>query len=656
MVGGAAAAAPGFALSKFEANLVHASVPRIVRADQGPVRVSVRTRTTVSGLIVQVNGSRHSAIQIVRRSALRWRVILPRRVLDGGLNAVTVVARARGHWGAAFPQFQYLFPRHGLVRVLSPRPGAKARGVISQTFALARGASVRAWLNGRSEAAQVHPANAVLVHGQLRLHFVAGIPFGVHFGKNRLVVMATRGRFYTRIVRVVRVINGGLLLGGTGGTPTVTASAPLVQVQTQVNGGVIVGGTVYPDPDANHDDAAEVFVFDLRTLALIASRAFSDLTPIDAWILQQEQQEADPIVIVQTAGRGAQTQEFAPLDATLEEIGAAPLPAPDLNPPNYFVAIGGPGLPPGTATESCIQEPPAISQTRCAISGYFFSPVGPSVTGNYIFEPGADEHFALKPTPAGQGLSNTITVEGFPPIVAPPFPAGSNGGYHVVVLDRYTLGVVSNQVFATGDPAPGGEEEMLADLNSVVNDPDEMVLMTSVGQPLPSGDNPDPAAANGILAAINKLGGTPDLFARATGNQTYSLVGIAGNLDYGAVAEASSDAPAPGETSPPPGAIDGVLSRGIRNYAFEPYLTSPTQVNGDVFSAIYRPATAWPDSTDPGSAAASAYIAGQLFPGASPAVTDARDEYDNLNLNFAARESLLSGIQYPQQAGFPQAY
>ena len=125
---GSAAAAPRFGLSDYRANLVRASVTRFVRADQDPLRVSVRTRSPVARLSVEVTGRSSRAIRTVRLRGLRWQVILPRRVLDRGLNQVTIIARVGRRWGAAVPSFRYLFPRRGLIRVLSPRPGATVRG------------------------------------------------------------------------------------------------------------------------------------------------------------------------------------------------------------------------------------------------------------------------------------------------------------------------------------------------------------------------------------------------------------------------------------------------------------------------------------------------------------------------------------------------
>ena len=198
------------------------------------------------------------------------------------------------------------------------------------------------------------------------------------------------------------------------------------------------------------------------------------------------------------------------------------------------------------------------------------------------------------------------------------------------------------------------ETALLARLDSVVSDPSEMVMITSIGQPFPTGNNPNPSAATGILNAINRLGGTPDLFARATGAQTYSLVGIAGDLDYGDVAEQSSVGVTTGGPTPP-GDIYGTLARGIRNYAFEPDLTSPTQISSDVFNASYRPATPWPHSGDPGYADASAYIAQKLFPNANPPIANVRDEYDNTNIQFPGLESDLTDSLCTQAATDIQA-
>ena len=648
MAGGAAAAGQGLGLPGFSPSLVSASVPALVRADQGPARVSVLTGTSVSRLTVRVNGRSYNAVRTVRDGRLRWQVTLPRTVLAGGANAVTIVAHAGRRWGVASASFQYLYPRSGLVTVLSPKPRATMKGTVAETFTVMRGATVYAWLNGRSEGSQVAPADEVLVAGRLRLHFVAGKTLGTHIGANRLVVIATKGRFYTRVVRVVRVRGGG---SSGGGSPTEGAPQSLVQIQTEAAGGteIQVGDQHYKEQDfALGSDDFQVLVLDRSTLQLIGDASFNNPSLVGEYITQEQQHEADPIVILQTGQHGGIQHEVSEFNAVLRQIGVSPVDDTMPSVPNGFVAIGGPELPPGTGTHSCVLPPP-VTGVYCAVDGYLFSPVGAGVTGNYIFEPGQYVNFNLGPT-AG-GTANTITVGDDRYSSGP--PAGGNG-YHVLVLDRYTLAPQENSSYATGSAQSEAASEALlaADLTKWANNPNVIVLMTNEGAGLPVGLNTDPTAANEILAAISKLGGTPDVFARSVYPYSYSLVGIGGDVDYGDVDEASSDSPEPGE--PPSAEIYGVLARSMHTDAFEPLEDSPTPLNTAVFTAIFRPSTPWPDSNDPGYAGASAYIANRLFPNAGATITNVRDTYDNRNLAFGDALAKLAIDSSSIQAGCAQ--
>ena len=214
VAGGVAAAQLRFTATPHDARLVRAKVPGApIRAHGGPVRVAVKVREPVARLSVRVNGERFPQGGITRRSRLRWSVSVPARLLVGGVNRVEVGARRGRRTGRAFAEFRYLHRRRGLVRVVSPDPGAGLRSRLSARLSLARGADVRAWLNGRSVAGELAPAQRRLTRHRAIVRFDVGAAHGLRFGSNRLVVQAERGRFYTRVVRSVRVTRGGPLIG-----------------------------------------------------------------------------------------------------------------------------------------------------------------------------------------------------------------------------------------------------------------------------------------------------------------------------------------------------------------------------------------------------------------------------------------------------------
>ncbi len=728
VAGGVAAAQLRFTATPHDARLVRAKVPGApIRAHGGPVRVAVKVREPVARLSVRVNGKPFPKSGITRRSKLRWSVSVPARLLVGGVNRVEVGARRGRRTGRAFAEFRYLHRRRGLVRVVSPDAGTGLRSRLSARLSLARGADVRAWLNGRSVAGELAPAQRRLTRHRAIVRFDVGAAHGLRFGSNRLVVQAERDRFYTRVVRSVRVTRGGPLIGAgasrstterravrlgskamraarggalryhwrllsaprgsrarlsdvsaarpwlrpdvrgvyrlrlrvreVGGAARRAAAAasgavaienvtvstnpqgPLVRIETEVTQsgqvGILLGGTFVPAPPT----PVQVFVLDRHTLATPSVgqgtvAGFSDMGQIGPYITQKSNAlGSPPIVIIQTTRLGSTAgDQQAVLNGALGQIGALPANwgdrpgAGEIWPPWPFVAVGVTGLSPGSATQSCVAHDnpdPPPTPTRCVVDGWFSSPTGPS--SHYTFSSGDYVPFDITPTPSDvAGLDNTITV-GAQKISAPPFPARSAGGFHVVVLDRYTLEVLHNDSFATADDDDQNAlTGMLGRLTDAVNDPSQMVMMTSVGWTSPDLNPQDPTLWVGIMNAIDDLGGTPDTFANATPPATYSFVGMAGLVDYGRVAEASSIAQAAGAPAVS-GKITGVLER-TNERLFEPLVASPSNIDTTLYPAIYQPPTPWPHSEAPDYAAASVYLAQQLL-GADTEYLNVRDAY-----------------------------
>jgi hypothetical protein len=168
LLGGAVAAArlPRLGSSRYDVHLISASVRggAVARAGRSPVQVLVRTRRPVAGLSVTVNRRRSALVRVARRGSLRWIVSVPPRLLRAGSNRVLLTARAGRSRGIAVVFVRYLLPARGLVRMLTPRPGATVSSALAVNLSLDRRAFVRGWLNGPLDRRR----GAALAAAQLR--------------------------------------------------------------------------------------------------------------------------------------------------------------------------------------------------------------------------------------------------------------------------------------------------------------------------------------------------------------------------------------------------------------------------------------------------------------------------------------------------------
>ena len=465
------------------------------------------------------------------------------------------------------------------------------------------------------------------------------------------------------------VRESGVRAGSEDVTVTATAIDPLVRLTTEHPGpgnsfGVCLSPTCYQGPA----DPLQVYVFDRHT---IQSRpiinGFTSASDLNSWLAAESMSLDTPIVIIQTTPVGTLTDgtDTVQFNAALAQIGARPGWSVGTSLPTSFVAVGVLGqvgsAPIGSATQSCVAAsanaaPACDTAPTTPLDGWFSSP---TADPHYTFSPGQYVPFSVQPTPANAGqqqLTNTITV-GTTSIAAPPFGSAAVGGFHVVVVDRYTLSVLANRSFSTNIPsdpqaAAVAQGQMAALLDSAVANAPQLVLLTTVGQPFDPASRA-PASWTKVLQDVGALGGTEDVFAHVQGSATYSLVGTAHNVDYGHVAEASTVAHPPG-TRAVSGAIGGVLERN-HDYMFQSLLSSPSMPAVGLYAAIYQPATAWPDSQRTDYAAASLYFSEQLLGthcNGQPCYRDVRDAYSSITAVGAWGDLLsrLSRMTYPGSA------
>jgi hypothetical protein len=224
-----------------------------------------------------------------------------------------------------------------------------------------------------------------------------------------------------------------------------------------------------------------------------------------------------------------------------------------------------------------------------------------------------------------------------------PLAVGASG-FHVVVLDRTTLQLISNSTVTTAAALLGA----LTNITSVppvahllqpgtpFND-QRLVIIQSVGDGKLSG-----SPSSSLLQDIDQLGGTPEyLTASITGAHAYALVGAATDLPWHATTSAESSTAmtdrSPGTPGQPTGHVSGVLQRDPDGLYAPSASDAVGPTNVDLYPIIYQPATTWPLADDPGLT----YVADNIGLSGYP---DVRSAYPNTSIDFATKAVLLQGL------------
>lgn len=264
------------------------------------------------------------------------------------------------------------------------------------------------------------------------------------------------------------------------------------------------------------------------------------------------------------------------------------------------------------------------------------------------------------------GTDGSITVGGHTyPSPALPDPANFAGGYHVLVLDRRTLSVISDKLYETAkfNSGAGPDQAAMAnDLTTLASSSGEsvLVLVASVINPMDFGQQTGIAAPT-IAQALAPFGGTPDVIDTPN-KPPYALVGaISPPAAYGL---RRIDAP---EASPTinagaTGELDGVLQRGTRGMWYSPAgwnapaiidINGQQQVtaqNYGLYQVIGQAPTPWPVPVPPGQPdhagelAAYQYLSDQACSGCKH---DLRSYYASEEATISTWQTVIESAQNP---------
>jgi hypothetical protein len=331
-----------------------------------------------------------------------------------------------------------------------------------------------------------------------------------------------------------------------------------------------------------------------------------------------------------------------------------------------FSIVGIPGQNSGQAWEYTAPISGSGASKFNGIEGYLSQDAGPDGAGDgYVLTPSDYVPFDLGPASGAASQTQEMVIGDCGPqpqtpyCVQIPMPNSvASPGFVMAAVDAYDLHLRVGPVSFTDDDS--GMQSLGEDLQGIAQDPSLIVLLKSVGEPVPEGPGWFDAS-RGIDAA----GGNPQIF------NTLNTPNQAGTADYALVGGGGGFQAKQTWGTNPNGAfgMTGVLTRE-GDWRLSPMLSD--QTNGDVPYDIpevaYQPAYQWP--SDPSQnfpfrggvyAAAEADIAQQILcppnPNRTqpcPAVSDIRQGYwqaGNVQWNTDLLDNVKpqSGPYTPQQ-------
>lgn len=520
----------------------------------------------------------------------------------------------------------------GLVQIVSPADGADIHAsTVPVTIRLRPGArppTLEVLLNFRDVAARFHR------HGHIA-HAVLTPKDGLVDGSNVLIARITGPAGARSAAQVI--FRAGGLLGAQASLPPTFQLQTRVVTQGQPGPGdhfeVLVGDTAYQAPPLTASTAScgnGVWVLALHRGHSI--HVLGEDSSVDKPLCKPDDARAlgaylaslpnNDMVIVNSLSHDAPSKPVSGLGEALANIGAVSAEFDQLGQGGSYSVWGIPGLPAGQAyqagdTWASEQQVPAGHATAASINSTLVQDNNQNYTldmRDYVtFSVGGGSDLNSQGNitvggqtyrPDGQVVSHLATLQASGQVV---------GAFHVLILDRRTLGVLSNQTYATAEGADApGQEAMAGDLAQAAQNLREsaLVLVASLGNPLANGQAQELTEPT-IAQALAPFGGTPDVINSGAShadasNWPYALVGaLSPPADYGLH---RIDAP---EASPTihdgaTGELDGVLQRGIRGMWYSPagwnapYIfdingqTQVTTQNYGLYQAIGQAPTPWP--------------------------------------------------------------
>lgn len=249
----------------------------------------------------------------------------------------------------------------------------------------------------------------------------------------------------------------------------------------------------------------------------------------------------------------------------------------------------------------------------------------------------------------GSSTQNTITVNGVQYASSSISPG--QGAFQLVVLNRTTLALITNQTFTFDQLGI-----MLDNIESLDNY-NELFFVASIGSMFHS--TSQDIAWYLLGEAIQQIGGTYETFVQvndSTGLDDYSLVGAASNPNSGLMpfygAEASSVISIPTLGARTRSNIQGILSVDHQGY-FSPALSSLNSTFGENNLALVTAASLqlpkpfpFPETGNAGQSDAYVWISQALC------CDDIRGQYTNLNASATLWLSELQGLHFPADQSF----
>jgi hypothetical protein len=279
--------------------------------------------------------------------------------------------------------------------------------------------------------------------------------------------------------------------------------------------------------------------------------------------------------------------------------------------PGSFAAIFTPGLP-----QRAVER---ISETAGSDASQIAGNLVRDNEGNFALAP--TERVGFEVTAGGTGADQTKVVIGDRKFVAP-IPAGSRGGFQVVLVNPLTLAARSAWFETAGTGADVGKMRAALAGAAGYSPPGTgtLVFIASHGNPSFTVNQGNALALRQLLDMLEQVGGTrgpamQTLDARFGRLKAYTLLGTA------FVGTARGEE----ATSATPLAVRGTLARSklLYQYAVQPDQgpgSEPGQGIGSeqLIDAIEAPPTAWPEQGDKGKTAAIAWVGMQALGTDSP--------------------------------------
>lgn len=241
----------------------------------------------------------------------------------------------------------------------------------------------------------------------------------------------------------------------------------------------------------------------------------------------------------------------------------------------YYNVIGVAGAPAGSAYESYQPIHPIGPDYLAPLKGSLML----DIHQNYFFSPSDYTEFKVIPPDASNPNTSTMIINGT--TYTNSLPAGAQGGFRVLLLDRRMGYIQGDYVYPTNSTDANQSAQAIANLNNILTtaSPDYLIVASTIGTAFSS-----TAQAGPLHTAITALGGNPfmlgKLIPRQTGDSAvYTLVSST-DPDYvkaGNAVENCSLWNAQGET----GEVHGVFARDHKNrYYVKSALTDIPQVGG----------------------------------------------------------------------------